>query len=120
MINKLEQPYSNIVAFEFVGEVTKEDFAKTVLPDVEALIDKVDEINLVYLLNTELSDFTLGAWWKDAMLGLSKITKWNKSAIVTDNKSIQNFTEIFSHVMPGEFKGFDKDELEDALRWASK
>ena len=32
---------------------------------------------------------------------------------------IQNFTEIFSHVMPGEFKGFDKADLHEALRWAA-
>lgn len=119
MIKKVDHSYDNIVAFEFLGEVNKEDFDQIVIPAIEAMIDDIDKINLVYLLNTDLSEFTMGAWWKDAMLGIQNITKWHKSAIVTDSNAIQNFTEIFSHVMPGEFKGFDKVDLEEALRWAA-
>lgn len=119
MIKKIEHTYDNIVAFEFTGEVTQEDFNQKLIPAVEALIEDINEINLVYLLNADLSEFTMGAWFKDAMLGIKNITKWHKSAIVTDSDAIQNFTEIFSHVMPGEFKGFDKVDLEEALRWAA-
>ena len=119
MVNKIEHPFSNVVAFEFVDEITKEDFDSVIIPEVEELIKKIDKINLVYVLNTDLDKFSLAAWWKDAMVGIQNITKWNKSAIVTDSKSIQQFTEIFSYVMPGEFKEFDKNELEEALLWAS-
>lgn len=119
MIREIEHPYLNVVAFEFLGEVTKSDFSDIIIPKIEALIKTTGEINLVYLLSTDLNQFTLGAWWKDAMLGLHNITKWHKSAIVTDSKSIQKFTEIFSHVMPGEFKGYDTKDLTEALLWAS-
>ena len=119
MINKIENKYTNIVAFEFSGEVTKDEFDQVIIPQVEGLIEKVDKINLVYVLNTELKNFTAGAWWEDAMLGLGNLTKWHKSAIVTDNENIQKFTDAFSVVMPGEFKGFDKNQLEEALKWAS-
>lgn len=119
MVNKIEHPFNNLVAFEFVREITKEDFDDVIIPEVKALVEKIDKINLVYLLNTDLDQFSLAAWWKDAMVGIQNLTKWNKSAIVTDSKSIQQFTEIFSYVMPGEFKGFDKDQMEEALLWAS-
>lgn len=34
--------------------------------------------------------FTAGAWWDDFKLALKYITKWNKIAIVTDQKVIEN------------------------------
>ena len=119
MVKFIENNYTNIVAFNFEGEITKDDFENVIVPKIEQQIEAIDEINLVYVLNTDLSNFSTGAWWEDAMLGLKNLTKWNKSAIVTDNDTIAKFTEVFSKVMPGEFKAFPKNELEDGMKWAS-
>ncbi|MDO5509563.1 MAG: STAS/SEC14 domain-containing protein [Weeksellaceae bacterium] len=119
MIKKIDTEYPNIVAFQFEGEVDKNDFDHVVIPAVEQQVREIDEINLIFILETSISNFTAGAWWKDAMLGLNNITKWNRSAIVTDSEAIQNFTKVFSVVMPGEFKGFDKDNYKYATDWAA-
>ncbi|MFA7449047.1 MAG: hypothetical protein WCY77_11460 [Weeksellaceae bacterium] len=60
MIKKLEQTYPNIIAFEFLGEIMRVDFNQNVNPEIESLIEEIEEINLVYLLNTNLKDFTMG------------------------------------------------------------
>jgi hypothetical protein len=61
----------------------------------------------------------MGAWLQDVFLGLKNLTNWNRAAIVTDKQGVQNFTDIFSVLMPGEFKSFPKENLYNALYWCN-
>ncbi|HQC07347.1 MAG TPA: STAS/SEC14 domain-containing protein, partial [Kaistella chaponensis] len=76
-------------------------------------------LNYLFYLDTDLDQFTAGAWFQDVLLGLQNITKWNRAAIVTDEESVQNFTAIFSVIMPGEFRFFPTEDLENALFWCA-
>jgi len=119
MISIIKNAPANVAAFTATGEVTKDDFQSTVMPHVKAVTEQYDELNYVLNLDTDISNFTMGAWWQDALLGIKNISKWNRAAIVTNKESIQQFTEVFSKIMPGEFRGFDKEELEMAINWAA-
>ena len=57
---------------------------------------------------------------EDAVMGVKHLLKWNRAAIVTDVQGIRTFTAVFSKLMPGEFKGFPHEELEQAIDWASE
>lgn len=120
MIHLLDNLPSNIVGFKATGEITEKDFTETVMPKVKALIDKTDKLNYLLVLETSLNNFTMGAWMKDAMMGVNHITKWNRAAIVSDVAAIRNFTNIFSYVIPGEFKGFEHKDLQEAIDWVSE
>lgn len=120
MIQSIADIPNNIVAFRAIGEVTKEDYQNVVLPEVESLIERTNQINFLLVLDTELENFTAGAWLQDAMLGLKNIAKWNRAAIVTDSAGIISFTNGFSYLIPGEFKGFKKDEFDHAITWVSE
>lgn len=119
MITILPNEPKNVAAFKASGEISKEDFEGLVIPHVEAKVNTFDELNYLLYLDTDLNQFTAGAWLQDAFLGLKNITKWNRAAIVTDKEGVQKFTEIFSAFMPGEFKSFEKTELETALEWCA-
>lgn len=120
MIHYLQNLPANIVGFKATGEITEKDFAETVMPKVKELIDKTDKLNYLLVLETSLENFTIGAWMKDAMMGIKHLTKWNKAAIVSDVEGIRNFTNFFSYLMPGEFKGFEHSELQKAIDWVSE
>ena len=120
MIHLLDNLPSNIVGFKATGEITEKDFTETVMPKVKALIDKTNKLNYLLVLETSLNNFTMGAWMKDAMMGVNHITKWNRAAIVSDVAAIRNFTNIFSYVIPGEFKGFEHKDLQEAIDWVSE
>ena len=120
MITQIENLPLNIVGFKAVGEITEKDFTETVMPKVKALIDKTDQLNYLLVLDTSLKNFTIGAWMKDAMMGIKHLTKWNRAAIVSDVEAIRNFTNFFSYLMPGEFKGFEHSELQQAIDWVSE
>lgn len=120
MIHVIENLPTNMVGFRATGTITKQDFSETVMPKVYTLIKKTDRLNYLLLLDTSLKNFTIGAWMKDALMGIQHLTKWNRAAIVTDVKAIRVFTSIFSWVIPGEFKGFEQKNLQEAIDWASE
>lgn len=119
MITIIPEAPENVAAFNATGEITKEDFEKVVIPWVKEKVEQFDELNYVLYLDTDLDNFTMGAWLQDALLGLKNLTKWNRTAIVTDKEAVQNFTDIFSVLMPGEFKSFPKENLYNALYWCN-
>jgi hypothetical protein len=119
MITLIPDVAENVAAFKATGEVSTQDFENIVFPIVEAKVNTFDELNYLLYLDTDLDQFTAGAWFQDALLGLKNITKWNRAAIVTDKESVQNFTAIFSVIMPGEFKFFPKEDLENAIFWCA-
>ncbi len=108
-----------MVGFKASGEVTREDFQNVVMPAVQAAINRNGTLNYLLVLNTELGEFTPGAWLQDAIMGAKHFLKWNRAAIVSDVKGIRVFTDLFSKVMPGEFKGFQKSEMQQAIDWCS-
>lgn len=120
MIQELKDTPNTMVGFRAVGEITKEDFDKVVLPAVAELVKRIDKLNYLLILDTPIKEFTFGAWMSDAMLGLNHMTKWNRVAIISDSSSILSFTEIFSKVMPGEFRGYEPSQLQEAINWVGE
>lgn len=119
MIQFIQHLPGNMVGFKATGEITETDFSETVMPKVKELVDKTDILNYMLVLDTSVKNFTAGAWFKDAIMGIKHLTKWNRAAIVTDVEGIRTFTGIFSVLMPGEFKGFEHKDLQAAIDWTS-
>ena len=120
MIKELKDTPNTMVGFTVTGDTTKEDFDRVVLPAVDELVKRIDKLNYLLVLDTQLKNFTTGAWLKDAMLGLNNLHKCNRAAIVTDLGGIKSFAEVFSQVVPGEFRGFNHEELDVAIRWVGE
>jgi SpoIIAA-like len=120
MMHYLKDMPANMAGFKAVGNITESDFTETVMPKVKALIDKTNKLNYLLVLETPIQNFTVGAWMKDALMGIKHLTKWNRAAIVSDVDAIRSFTDFFSFLMPGEFKGFEHKDLQEAIDWASE
>lgn len=120
MMHIIDNLPSNMVGFRATGEVTEHDFTNLVIPQVKAQVEKTGKLNYMLILDTSVKNFTLGAWLKDVLLGIKNLTKWNRAAIVSDSGIIRKFTDIFSVFMPGEFKGFEHQELKAAIDWTAE
>jgi SpoIIAA-like len=118
MIELLKNIPVNVVGFRASGDVTKNDYEKVVFPQIAKHLHQGFSLNYVFVIETSLSNFTAGAWVEDLWLGLKKIAKWRRVAIVADDKSILKFTKTIGHIVPGEYKGFLMAEKEKALQWA--
>lgn len=119
MIEQIHNLPENMVGFRSSGEVTKDDF-EIVHSKVAKLVEKTDKLNYLLYLEDSPANFTIGAWMSDALLGIKNITKWNRAAIISDSETVDKFTAVFSKVMPGEFKVFQKNDLERAIDWTSE
>ena len=116
MIQKINAP-DNVAAFRALGEITKEDYQTVVEPTIEELVKRTNQINFLFLIDTEIENFTAAAWLEDVMVGLKNFGKWNRAAIVTDSENVITFTNGFSYIVPGEFRGFKKEAFNEALNW---
>ncbi|MBW8360748.1 MAG: STAS/SEC14 domain-containing protein [Kaistella sp.] len=119
MISKINDLPGNMIGFRATGDVTAEDFQNTVIPEVKEFLKTQDQLNYMLVLDTDVKNFTSGAWISDAWLGLKELTKWNRSAIISDSKTIKVVTDIFSKVMIGEFKVFEHSDYDAAVAWVS-
>ncbi len=119
MITQITDLPSNMVGFRASGEVTKEDY-NPVLKTVEELVERTGRLNFLLYLDTSPANFTIGAWMKDMLLGVKNLTKWNRAALISDSEGVIAFTDAFSKVAPGEFRGFKKSEYDEAVRWTSE
>jgi len=116
IINNLPE---HVLGIKAIGEVTADDLATVLLPGLENQVRKFNEINYLLVLDTPVKNFSAGAWLQDMKAGLQNFTKWNKIAVVTDESAVENFTDIFTIVVPGKSKGFKHSEFEEAKRWIS-
>jgi len=119
MITQINDVPDNMVAFRAEGEVTKQDF-EMVTARVKELVDVTNTLNYLLYLDNTPADFTFGAWAQDAFLGIKNITKWNRAAIISDSDTVKKFTDVFSKVIPGEFRGYAKAEYDRAVQWVSE
>lgn len=119
MIEQIKDLPPNMVGFRSVGEVTKDDF-DIVHEQVDLLVENTGKLNYLLFMDNEVGDFTIGAWIQDKLLGLQNIIEWNRVAIVSDSEGVINFTNIFSKLIPGEFRGYRKKDYLDAVAWVSE
>lgn len=118
MIQIIKNAPENVAAFEARGEVTKQDF-ETVFAHVQEKIDQEGELNYLLKLDTDVSNFTAGAWLKDMLLGMKHLTNWNRCAIVSDKEAVHSVTYLADKFTIGEFKAFEQNDFKKALNWVS-
>jgi hypothetical protein len=116
VINNLPE---HVVGIYATGEVTSTDMETVLLPKIEELTNRKEKINYLLVLGTGVQNFTLAAWWDDLKLGLKNFTNWHRIAIVSDQKGVQWFTDIFQFMIPGKSRGFSSNQLDEAKAWVS-
>lgn len=120
MIQILNDLPEHVIGFRASGKVTKEDYDKILMPAVYEQSKKFNKINFLLWLDTDISNYTFGAWVDDALVGLKHFTHWHKVAIVSHYRVIKRITNIFGHLVPGTYKGFQIVELDEAKKWVGE
>lgn len=108
-----------MVGFEATGEITEDDFKNVVMPRVQEAIDRNYVLNYMLVLDTSIKNFTVGSWLSDALMGFKHLFRWNRAAIITDVEAIITFTDGFSKIMPGEFRGYPHKDMQKAIDWVA-
>ena len=121
MLTLIEDLPEGVVGVEAHGKVTSEDYERVLVPAVEAARAKSGDgrVRLLYVLGHEFPDYTAGAAWEDAKLGLGHVRSWERIAIVGDADWLRRAVGGLGWLMPGEIKVFGLEELDGAREWVT-
>ena len=70
MITRIKELPDNMVGFLATDRSFSKRFYRRSNARVEKFIEKKDKLNYMLVIETDLSKFTAGAWFQDAMLGV--------------------------------------------------
>lgn len=107
----------NIVAVQAEGQVTGDDYAKTLVPAVEKRLAKFDTVRLLYQIGPDFKRFTTTALWEDAKIGLHHLDGFERIAVVTDVGWIARLVAGVSKTLPGSTRCFSIAQADEASRW---
>jgi hypothetical protein len=119
MLQFIKDLEPHVVGIHAIGEVTKEDIENVLILRIDELAKRQGEINYLLVLETDVQNWTAGAWWNDIKVGLKNFTKWNKIAVVSDQKAVEWFSNAFKFFIPGKSKGFALNQLDEAVAWVT-
>jgi hypothetical protein len=108
---------ANVVGVRALGKVTEEDYKTALVPALEKAAKELGELNFLMIFETDLRNFSYGAWMEDAKMSLKHFGKWNRVAIVSDQKIVEKLAHLFNFISPAEAKGFPISDIELAKTW---
>ena len=108
-----------VVGFEADGKVTAKDYEQLVVPAFESAhaASPDGKVRVLCVVRDGVPDYTAGASWEDAKLGLGHVRAWDRIAVVCDADWLRKALSAFSWMLPGEVRTFTLDNFDGALAW---
>lgn len=110
----------HVLGLKATGTVTADDYEAVLVPELERLLAAHSRVRLLYVLAEGFENYTHGAAWEDAKVGMRHFTSFERVAVVTDVDWIETGVKAFGFVMPGDVRVWDADELDEARAWVSE
>lgn len=107
----------NILGLTATGEVSADDYEKTLIPAVEDLLSRHEKIRVIYHLDEGFKEFSAAAVWDDAKMGMRHLTAWERIALVTDLEWLTTATLAIGFMIPIELKVFPCERMDAAREW---
>jgi hypothetical protein len=121
MLKLISNLPASVVGVEAQGRVTATDYEQVLTPAVDtaeqAAVD--GKVRLLYVLGSDFPDYTAGAAWEDAKLGLGRLRSWERIAIVSDAEWLRRAIHGLGWMMPGEVRVFGTTEANEARAWVT-
>ena len=119
MVEILKDFPPHVAAYGTEGKVEKEEYEQIVIARVNEVADQYGKINFLVLLETDMQNYTLPAFLDYLKISFEHFTKWNRMAIVTDQKWVEKAYDALSYLVPGVINGFELKQFEEAKEWVS-
>ena len=117
MIEQLRDMPAGTLGFVAHGQVTADDYASVIVPDIEAAFQLSSQLRMLYVIAEDFTGFEAGAMWEDAGIGVRHFLGWNRAALVTDVPWLRGLAHATGFLVPAQFRLFGLAELEAAKRW---
>jgi hypothetical protein len=117
MIELQQAPDSNIIVVTAQGKITGDDYENTLVPAIEATLERYEKLRFLYILGEEYEGFESEALWDDTKVGMRDLTHFEKIGLVSDKNWVRRSIKVFGFLIPGEVKYFSNDQLVEAETW---
>ena len=119
MVELLSDFPPHVAAYRASGSIGKEEYERVVMARVDEVAEQYGKINFIVRLETDIDNYSIGAFLEYLKVSFEHFTKWNRMAIVTDQRWVQKAYEVLSVLVPGKIKGYDLKEFDSAKEWVS-
>jgi hypothetical protein len=119
VITLIEGLPAGIIGFEASGEVSADDYRRTLDPLVKEATSSGAKVRALAVLGTDV-DYKSGAMLEDARLGLKNWSAWERIAIVSDDHRLRETIHLLGWMVPGEVRAFSAGARGDAVSWLSE
>ena len=117
MLESMESPSEDVIAFEVMGVLTQEDYIKKIEPAFNEVVKRGQKVRLLLHFGPQFEGFTAKAAWEDFKVGFHHKNHFEKCAVVSDKAWIKGVTTFFSSLMPFPLRVFPDSELSSAKAW---
>lgn len=119
MVELLKGFPPHVAAYKALGTVSKDEYEQVVMARVDEVAAEYGKINFLVLLETDIGNYSFGAFIDYLKVSFEHFSKWNRMAIVTDQHWVEKAYEILSLLVHGEIKGYELKQFEEAKKWVS-
>jgi len=92
LINNLPPNVAGLHAF---ADVTEAEYELALIVLLDDLLKTHKKINFILVLETSIKNFAHGKWCGNVKIGLKYFFRWNRLAIVSDQKDVSGFSDFY-------------------------
>src|SRR4051794_19005614 len=120
MVELLTDFPPHVAAYRAAGKVNKEEYERVVMNRVDAVVEQFGKINFLVLLETDFENYSAGAILDYLKVSFEHFSKWNRMAIVTDERWVRTAYDMLSPLVHGVVNGYELKQYEEAKQWVSE
>jgi hypothetical protein len=117
MLERLTDLPPGVEGLKAVGRISKDDYERVMEPLLESARRDGRRLRFLYEIGPEFREFTPGAAWSDAKLGLSYLRLFEAVAIVTNVGWVRESTRLAAFMMPCPVEVFSISDRSRAVEW---
>ena len=119
MVELLHDFPAHVAAYRASGAISKEEYEELVVSRVNEVALSFNKINFLVLLETDIDNYSIGSFFDYLKVSFEHFFKWNRMAIVSDQKSVRTFYDTLSPLVHGEVRGYTHHDYHEAKKWVS-
>lgn len=120
MVEILDDFPAHVAAYRASGAISKEEYEAIVMRRVDEVAAQYGKINFLVLLETDLDNYSVGAFFKYLKVSFEHFFRWNRMAIISEERWVRKAYGLLSSLVHGEIKSYRLHEFEEAKRWVSE
>ena len=119
MVELLTDLPPHVAAYKATGAVSKEEYEQVVMLRVNQVAEQFGKINFLVLLETDMDNYSIGAFVDYVKISFQHFSRWERMAIVSDERWVRNTYDVLSYLVHGTIKTYLTKDADLAKQWVS-